>query len=186
MGSAADTRNWVDLYTAFLDQLNKNLSDPKAWFERLGLTPGEGSTMALPRTADPMAIMDQQASWARVRKDIRVFGLELGEDLELAPTILDPSQTPTHGQALVRHEKAVKEWNKDPWLEIGHRLEPMPVRFKGRDALTALGFIKFWIDQCNKVNPVEQTKKMLEAQGITQENFHLHADKLMIQNPWAA
>lgn len=184
--SSPNTRQWIDLYTAFLDQLNKNLEDPEAWFQRLGITPGAEGVMQLPRKADPAAIADQQASWGRVRRDIRVFGLELGESLELAPTILDPGSVPTHGQALVRHQKMVKEWNKDPWLEIGHRLEVVPVRFKGRDALTALGFIKFWIEQCNKIDPVVQTKKMLAAQGITQENFHVHADKLMIENPWAA
>jgi hypothetical protein len=33
-------------------------------------------------------------------------------------------------------------------------------------------------------DPVEYTKQMLADQGITAENFHLHADKLAIQNPW--
>jgi hypothetical protein len=64
-------------------------------------------------------------------------------------------------------------------------MEIHPVRFKGRDALTALGFLTFWIRQCNKVDPISETKRMLEAQGITPDNFSDHADRLMIRNPWA-
>lgn len=179
------TEDWLDLYTAFLDSLNRNLEKPREWFERLGITPGAEGVMDLPRAATQEKIDEQQNSWARVKRDIRVFGLELSEELELEPAILDPTTKPTSGQELVRYQKQMMAWEKDPWLHVAHRFEITPVRFKGRDALTALGFFMFWITQCNKVDPVEQTRKMLIAQGITPENFHLHADRLMIRNPWA-
>lgn len=186
MAREKKTEDWLDLYTAFLDSLNRNLENPKAWFERLGIKPGEEGVMQLPRAADQGKIEEQQQSWARVRRDVRVFGLELSEELMLEPAILDPTTKPTSGQALVRYQKQMATWEKDPWLHVSHRFEITPIRFKGRDALTALGFIMFWITQCNKVDPVEQTKKTLLAQGINEENFHLHADRLMIRNPWAS
>lgn len=181
-----NTEGWLDLYTAFLDTLNRNLENPREWFERLGIKPGDEGVMQLPKASSPEKVEEQQASWARVKRDIRAFGLELGENLEMAPEILNPEAKPTHGQALARYNKALAQWEKDPWVDVAHRFELTPVRFKGRDALTALGFFTFWITQCNKVDPVEETKKVLAQQGINAENFHLHADRLMIRNPWTS
>ncbi len=180
-----NTEHWVDLYTLFLEQLAENLRDPKEWFERLGITPETQGAIPIPQKLQEDKYIEQQNAWANVRRDMRVFGLELGEELMLAPEILNPEAKPTHGQPLVRWQYAMKKWEKDPWLEISHKLEVVPVRFKGREALLALGFITFWIQQCNKIDPVEQTKTMLSKQGITAENFHLHADRLLIKNPWA-
>lgn len=185
MSTPPKTEHWIDLYTMVLDQLAENLRDPKDWFERLGIKPGEEGAIALPKKLDEAAYLEQQNAWASVKRDLRIFGLELGESLMLAPEILNPQAKPTHGQALVRWEYAMKKWEKEPWLEISHELEVVPVRFRGRDALLALGFISFWIQQCNKVDPIEETKKMLNRQGITAENFAEHADRLMIKNPWA-
>lgn len=46
-------------------------------------------------------------------------------------------------------------------------------------------FFKFVSDtQAAAPDPVEYTKRMLSEQGITADNFHEHADKLAISNPW--
>lgn len=46
-------------------------------------------------------------------------------------------------------------------------------------------FFKFVSDtQGAAPNPIEYTKRMLAEQGITEANFHEHADKFAIQNPW--
>jgi len=51
--ASSPTSNWLDLYTAFLDLLNRNLSDPAEWFKSLGIVPGQEGVMALPNKADP-------------------------------------------------------------------------------------------------------------------------------------
>lgn len=179
------TADWIDLYTMQLEQLADNLRDPVAWYERLGITPDTPGYRPPPPKMSEEAYIEQQNAWASVKRDLRVFGLELGEELMLAPEIMNPELKPTHGQALTRWQYAMKAWEKDPWLEISHKLEVVPVRFRGREALIALGFITFWIQQCNKVDPVEETKKMLLKQGINADNFAAHADRLLIKNPWA-
>jgi hypothetical protein len=48
-----------------------------------------------------------------------------------------------------------------------------------------LAFMRWVYDKQTEVrDPGAYTRKMLEQQGITRENFHEHADKLAIRNPW--
>jgi hypothetical protein len=52
-------------------------------------------------------------------------------------------------------------------------------------AAVAITFFKFVHDsQTSVTDPREYTRRTLEQQGITAENFDQHADKLAIQNPW--
>ena len=182
-----NTQHWIDLYGAVLEALIKNLENPKDWFARLGLVPGQEGVMALPKKADPAAVQELRDSWARVRRDIKMFGLEASDKLGFEPGYLKPGLRDTlSGQDKVRLDAELAKWARAPWLDARHELELVPVRFKGRDATTALGFFTHYINQAEKgINPAEDTKKVLLAQGINADNFHEHADRLMIKNPWA-
>lgn len=54
----------------------------------------------------------------------------------------------------------------------------------GAEARVAMLFFSF-VRQHQAADPMEYTRRMLAEQGITKDNFHLHADKLAISNPWA-
>jgi hypothetical protein len=54
------------------------------------------------------------------------------------------------------------------------------------EAALVIRFLR-WIQQNSAVatfDPREHVRKMLTKQGITKQNFHLHADKLAVTNPW--
>jgi hypothetical protein len=184
-----NTEYWLDYYTAHLDQIYSNVSAPKEWFSRLGIDK-EKNVIATPQKASPEAIQESKDAWAAVKRDLRIFGLTLSESLVFAPPAgvwaADPKKLPVKPQKKARAKREMMEWVKDPWFTAKHELELMPVRFTGRKAFTAASFFAWWINQTDgRVDPREQTRRILLEQGINAENFHLHADKLAIKNPWA-
>jgi hypothetical protein len=68
-------------------------------------------------------------------------------------------------------------------VEITRGLEK-PLRFEGRDAITAVGFFNMYAQQCDTMDPRTRIKESLEAQGITKDNFHEHIGAAGIRNPW--
>ncbi len=95
-----------------------------------------------------------------------------------------PQPVPLKGARLIAFNDQMAMWKQKPWLEVSHEMERLPVRFEGRDALTAFGFINFFIQQCENLDPGKKVRDALLAQGITAENFHQHAENLMIRNPF--
>lgn len=183
-----NTEYWLDYYTAYLNQMYSNVSKPDAWFDRLGIT-NESNVVATPKAASLEAIHESNEAWQSVRRDLRAFGLSLSEYLEFQPPAgmwaADPKKMPTAPQANARAKREIMEWVKDPWFNVKHELELMPVRFTARKALTAVCFFAWWINQTDgRADPREETKRLLLAQDINAENFHLYSDKLMIKNPW--
>ena len=176
------TSDWLDFYSLVLDQLAESLVNPTATYKRLGIldeykqtqkmiAPGnkQSAAPAMPGKLDFEAYKDGQASWKRVRADIKAYGIEPVEDLELSPP-MEVMGTPI--------------WNKSPYLELWRTGESRPVTFRGRDALTALGFLNFYIQHCEDVNPKEHIKKTLAARGITKENYRERVPLSEIANPF--
>lgn len=184
-----NTGYWLDYYTAFLEQIYSRVSDPKAWYDKLGLS-DDKNAMPAPQKASLESINESKEAWAAVRRDLRVFGLSLSEHLEFEPEsamyAADPARLPSTPAENARAKRELLEWSKNPWFSAKHEFELVPLRFEGRKAMTAVNFFMWWINQTNgRVDPREETKKILLQQGINAENFHLHADKLLIKNPWA-
>jgi hypothetical protein len=172
---AGTTRYWIDMYAMVLDRLMEFLADPQKAAARMGITKEElekqKQTAQLPGKMDMDAAKELMASWKNVRNDILLFGLTLGDDLMIAPD-MSMWQSGT--------------WQKNPWLEVS-RENDNPLKFFGRDAMTAIGFFNFFIQQMDTVDPCAYIKKSLEAQGITKENF-INNPALFgssIRDPWA-
>lgn len=107
---------------------------------------------------------------------------------------------------LHRHKQVMARWNAckrkliatgwDLSADIGFEQQP-DGRFKvwqaderggeifaQEDGHALMAFLKFVHDTSTKVDPVEYTKQMLAAQGITEQNFDQYKDQLAITNPW--
>lgn len=168
------TGDWVDLYSLVLDRLAEFLADPEKRAQQLGITQEELKAQErIARLPDKMDIdqyHDLRASWKRVAANIKVFGLTLGDDLMLAPLM---------------QEMGTKEWRAAPWLDVARGNEE-PLHFFGRDALTAIGFFNFFIQQCEQVDPAARIRRLLEAQGVNAENFRERMFGTNISNPWEA
>lgn len=171
------TRDWLDLYDMMLDRMFEFLKDPLKGALNRGITEkelAEQSALArLPQKMDMASYHELKESWKRVRATMQIFGLELGDDLEIAPlAVLQPDT------------KAFRVWLTNPRLEVSRGLEK-PLVFEGRDALTALGFLNVYIQQCETVDPAARIRQVLEAQGITKDNFHERVGAGSgIRNPW--
>lgn len=170
------TRDWLDLYEMMLDRLAEFLKDPVKFAMRQGITKEEldkqASVARLPGKLDLDAHRELMYSWKQVRTSIQLFGLELGEDLEIGPPVVFEPES-----------KAFVKWKANPVLEVSRGLDK-PLTFKGRDALTALGFLNMYIQQCATVDPSVRIRQTLEAQGITKENFHEQVGASGIRSPW--
>ena len=189
MSVTPNTEYWLDLYTALLAQLHHNTNKPQEWFDRLGIT-NEAGVVATPRSASMESIHESEQAWQRVRRSIKVFGLELNDHLDVKPQgayyAANPTEIPRVGQARANALKELQAWSADPWIELRHDFELIPLRFKGRDAMSAASFFAYWHDRSqSNDDPREATKKILLEQGINAENFHLHSEQFMIKNPWA-
>lgn len=164
------TRKWLDLYDLLLDRMVEFLADPKRFYQHLGINPNEEGAAPLPQKLDMEQYKDLRASWKRVQRAIEFFGLDMSEELTIAP---------------LPQEMATKKWQANPWLEVFRPTDMAHgVPFKGRDALTAFGFINFYIQQCETLDPSKKVREMLEAQGITKENFDVMLAGTSIANPW--
>lgn len=171
------TRDWLDLYDMMLDRAVEVAKDPYAASLKRGVSKEEldkqQAIAPLPGGMDMKRYHELMSSWRRVRSLIQVFGLELGDDLEIAP----PS-------CLNVGTKPFNVWFKRPWLEVSRGLGN-PLRFEGRDAITAHGFFAIYINQMETLDPSKKIKESLAAQGITKENFHERLAGTAITNPWA-
>lgn len=170
------TRDWLDLYDMVLDRGFEFAKDPTKGALARGITQKEldaqKDTAQLPGKMQMEAYHALIASWKQVRASILIFGLELGEDLELSPPEILETGSP-----------AFALWMRKPWVEISRGVEK-PLRFEGRDAITAVGFFNMYIQQCQTLDPTAPIKKALEAQGINKDNFHEHVGAAGIRNPW--
>jgi hypothetical protein len=164
------TEDWIDFYSLTLDRLAEFLADPQKRAAKLGITKEELAAQKekLPGKMDMEKYRELCASWKNVARDLRLFGLALGDDLQLAPLMQDMN---------------TKTWMEQPWLEV-FRGNDKPLRFYGRDALTALGFFNFFIQHCDQVDPTDRIKKMLEAQNINKDNFREKMFGTAVRNPW--
>jgi hypothetical protein len=131
------TRDWLDLYDMMLDRGLEFAKDPHAGALKRGITQAEldaqGGQMPAKMSMDAYYAM--RNSWKRVRTSMQIFGLELGDDLEIEPGIILETSTPAFAQ-----------WMRSPWVEISRGAEK-PLRFEGRDAITAVGFLNMYIQQ---------------------------------------
>jgi hypothetical protein len=165
------SRAWIDLYSLTLDRLAEFLADPQKRALKMGITKEELAKQEakLPRQISLEEYRIQQDSWKNVSREIIAFGLQLGDDLLLAPQM---------------EEMSTKAWRTAPWLFVFREAENIPLRFYGRDALTALGFFNFFIQHCDNIDPTKRIREELEAQGVTEENFNEHFLGTSITNPW--
>ena len=169
--TTAFTEHWLDLFSMILDRLADHLADPAKAYERLGLdTKDPNIAKNMPQKMAVEKYKDLSASWRRVRTAIRSFGLAVTEDMTLAPLM---------------SEMGTKRWRERPWLHAFNGNEIVPLKFEGRDALTALSFFNFFVQSVERLDPQAHVKKALEAQGITKDNFHQHEHLLEIKNPWS-
>ena len=163
------TNDWIDLYSLVLDSLAEFLADPQKRALKMGITLSElnAQEAKLPKKIDMEEYRILCTSWRNVARDLKALGVRLDEDIQLAPTMAEMKGP----------------WNANPWLEVFHEGEK-PIKFFGRDALTAIGFFSFFINQCDVLDPTIKIKRNLEAQGITKENFDERMALTGIANPW--
>lgn len=166
------TEDWIDLYSLVLDRLAEFLADPKKMAKRLGITDAELEEQKkharLPGKMDMEKYQELRTSWKNVSRDLRAFGVQMGDDIQLAPLMQEMSKP---------------DWAAAPWLQVFHSGEKA-LMFYGRDAMTAIGFFNFFIQQCEQVDPRVRIKQELEAQGITKENFRERLFGTSVRNPW--
>lgn len=105
------------------------------------------------------------ALWKEVRKDITAASWNLAEDVHYAEE--------TKGGYL-------RFWQGD-----GDRRD-LGFVIDRQKSVVAIQFLKFVVAQSRDTDPIAYTKKMLLAQGINAQNFHLHADAIAFPNPWTA
>lgn len=170
------TRDWIDLYDMMLDRAYEFAKDPTKGALARGITTKElesqKETAVLPGKMSMESYHASKESWKRVRTTMQIFGVELGEDLMLAPP-----------EILEVGSAAFARWSRKPWVEITRGLEK-PLRFEGRDAITAVGFFNMYAQQCDTMDPSIRIREQLEAQGINKDNFHEHVGAAGIRNPW--
>lgn len=168
------TQDWIDLYSLILDRLAEYLADPKKNALKMGITEAElkaqTDTARLPGKMDIEKYRELRESWRNVARDLKMFGVQLSDDLQLAPLMSEMG----------------KEWMAAPYLHVFHVNETKPLTFYGRDAMTAIGFFNFFSNQCERLDPTKKIREDLEAQGITKENFHERMALTGIANPWEA
>lgn len=166
------TEDWIDFYSLTLDRLAEFLADPKAMATRLGITDAELEAQKkhakLPGKMELEKYHELQASWKNVARDLRLYGIQLGDDVQLSP-LMQEMATPT--------------WQAAPWLEV-FRGTDKPLKFYGRDAMTALGFFNFFVQHCDQVDPTARIKDALLAQGINKDNFREKMFGTSVRNPW--
>ncbi len=167
------TGDWIDLYSLVLDRLAEYLADPKRNALKMGITEQElheQTTARLPNKLDIEKYREARESWRNVARDLKAFGIQLNEELQLAP--------------LLNEMKG--EWMSAPYLHVFHLGEGKPLTFYGRDAMTAIGFFNFYSNHCDRLDPTKKIRENLEAQGITKDNFHERMALTGIANPWEA
>lgn len=166
------TNDWIDFYSLTIDRLAEFLVDPQKAAKRLGITEAELEAQKnharLPGKLNLERYRELHASWKNVARDLRLYGVQLGDDIQLAPLM---------------PEMAKPEWASAPWLEV-FRGTDKPLKFFGRDALTAIGFFNFFIQHCDQVDPTTRIKESLLSQGITSENFRERMFGTSVRNPW--
>ena len=168
------TQAWIDLYSLILDRLAEYLADPKKNALKMGIKEQElndqANTARLPNKMDIEKYRELRDSWRNVARDLKMFGVTLSDELQLAPTM----------------DQMKGEWMAAPYLHVFHITESKPLTFYGRDAMTAIGFFNFYAHQCDRLDPTKKIRENLEAQGITKENFHEQVGLVGIANPWEA
>jgi hypothetical protein len=59
------------------------------------------------------------------------------------------------------------------------------IPFSGADAAMVNAFLEFVQAYAERqIDPRIYTQQLLESQGVTRENFHLHAENIAFDNPW--
>ncbi len=170
------TAHWLDVYEMALDRGIEVAKDPKKAMLARGVSEKEiaeqEARAPLPGKMDMEEHRRLMSSWKRVRVSIQIFGLELGEDLEITPQcVFFPNSRPFY------------VWSQNAWLKV-HRAKGDHIEFKGRDAKTALNFFSFYGVKSENVDPTKEIKAKLLEQGITKENFAERMAGTSIRNPW--
>lgn len=177
---------WCDAFTLHLDAVAEARNDPRmraSMADALKRTASEAKRTASEQ--DVHALRNQQAIarqatigsspeehrevkaiWKRVKAEMLGTGWDISEEIHIARDPADPRgccvwQGP--------EESPPKGCLKLP-LSLGGMVRR---------------FLLFIAENSQKLDPVAHTKQVLEAQGITEKNFHQHADRLAITNPWA-
>jgi hypothetical protein len=118
----------------------------------------------------------RRALWRKVLVD-KVGGLDLESgEVEFRGRIdVSGQQWIVHGPLLFVRAGTTGDIGLDVFLEI---TDP-------DEAQCAVSFLQFRDNIVGqRSNPRTYTQAILAQQGITKDNFHQHAHKLLIQNPW--
>jgi hypothetical protein len=177
-----EMRDWVDAYEVILECNMMAATDPRKHQEIADAEAAIKADLVI-ATSDEQreqlraALAEQQqvarvmksfsaesffavrATWRLVREDLLTVGWDLRRDVDF--------QGKPNGELWGRQGGGpFKKWPQEKGLVVATFMH--------------------WVMQTqNDVkDPVAYTKAMLERQGITKENFHEHADKLAIRNPW--
>lgn len=177
---------WCDAYTMFLDAiaearnsramqagLKDSLKHAKAEAKRTG---DEQDIMAAANQeainrhlvgSSPEQHRELLSIWKQVRTELMGTGWDLSEEIHICRDPSSPAKC-----CLWQGESPTPP--KDA-LRIPNALGGVARRF-----------LLFVAEYSAKFDPLAYTRQVLERQGITKDNFHLHADKLAITNPWAS
>lgn len=153
---------WLDAFYIGMQAACEKNADKDFWRKRVGCdAPG----------FDLEVYRDWEHAWKEVRAQFKLFGLEDFDDAEIEGVNIDP-------KTLTLSVAAGKVCFYRPGDKI-------PMTLKGVPARIAVNFLNFFTagmraDQ----DPRAFVRQALSSQGVTAENFHQHADKLMITNPW--
>ncbi len=173
---------WIDAYTATLEVSTEAAMNPEIAGEVLdSLKHAQSRALQTGTEHDIRVAQNQQ----RIVNQMKKFTVEqLAQIMEIwkpakrevlaASWDLD-QEVNFHEESTV--DRHIRFWQgEDP-------LKNFIILPRGQAALV-IKFLRFIEANSPKFDPREYTKAMLMKQGITEENFYLHADKLGITNPW--
>ncbi len=201
-------QRWVDAYTVHMESRAEAMADPSIK-QRITAAVQElkkdraNATSDKEREEFDRAIVNQQnvldqlgqfdleaykdisTRWKSIRSDLLSSGWDMRQQIDffrMSNGDLHVSQKSALQKKHMRIREKVSGGAGLTEADLGPGIVWHPAT-----AAVAITFFKFVFDSQQSVpDPLEYTRRMLEQQGITEENFDQHADKLAIQNPWKA
>lgn len=173
-------RLWVDAFTVQLDVLAEGFENPTLvrsvmdGAKEIVAAHGAGSPVA----ANQASVMDRfrrhdYEQWRVVREAWRVLGAKLV----------------AHGWSPFDMAMERDPFGKKHHAILVHETDALakPLPLGTQEAMLVEAFLRFVAEtaQNDTFDPRVEIKARLEKQGITKDNFHLHAGRLLISDPWA-
>lgn len=176
------TQQWVDAYTVYLDSIAEAVDNPRlihllqdACKELDDRAQASQNFMDYQLAQEQRRIFEISGlgkfsneaytqtlqAWRNVAHALLLHGYDLAEDIEFEQ--LSPFRWKIHQKAHGDH----LQWECSDF-----------------EATVLFAFLSFVFSLSCTESPISYVRRTLQKQGITKENWSLHAHRLMIRNPW--